>query len=105
MKFKGYTQASMRSIGSRLAFLRREGYITHEQFDRACINRDKKGLVNNPNKVIVKSFDCIADARNFLEQLEREYKFVFMVNKTGAILRHPDGVEQTYTFEVRNSRL
>ena len=105
MRFKGYTPASMRSIGSRLAFLRQEGYITREQFDRACTNRDKKGLVNNPNKVIVKSFDCIDDARNFLKQLEKEYKFVFMVYKTGTILRHPDGVKQIYTFEVRNTRV
>ena len=105
MKFKGYTHASMRTLGSRLAFLKREGYITPEQFDRACINRVKKGLINNTNIEVIKSFDCIADARNFLEQLEKEYKFVFMVHKTGAIFCHPDGVEQTYTFEVRNSRL
>ena len=105
MRFKGYTPASMRSIGSRLVFLKREGYITQEQFDRACANRDKKGLINNTNIEIVKTFDCYADAREFLEQLEKEYKFVFMVNKTGAILRHPDGVKQTYTFEVRNTRV
>lgn len=105
MRFKGYTPASMRSIGSRLAFLRREGYITQEQFDRACKNRDAKGLINNPNKVIIKTFDYIDDARDFWEQLEKEYKFVFLVHKTGAILRHPGGVKQTYTFEVRNTRV
>ena len=105
MKFEGYTYASMRTIGSRLAFLKREGYITSEQFNKACINKDKRGLINNTSIKIVKSFNCIDDARNFLEQLESEYKFVFMVHKTGTILRHPDGVKQTYTFEVRNSRL
>lgn len=105
MEFKGYTHASMRTLGSRLVFLKQKGYITQEQFDMAYTNIVKRGLINNTNIEIVKSFNCIDDARNFLEQLEKEYKFVFMIHKTGALFRHPNGVEQTYTFEVRNSRL